>query len=236
MKVLVTRSEPGASRTAEKLRKRGADPVTAPLLRVEFPDEIEVGLNRTSALVFTSPNGVRAWLSGRSETELPAFCVGDATAAEAETAGFTKVRSAGGDTGDLVKLCTAQLVPGRHRLLHLRGAHTAGDLAGELRACGFEVDEAMIYEAVAADTLPEAAARVIRRRELAVALFHSPRAAIAFTALIEDADLSDYLNTVIAVAISETAAKGLVASDWAAVKVAETPTEVDMLNRIGFDV
>lgn len=236
MKVLVTRSEPGASQTAEKLRKRGASPILAPMLRIDFPDEIEVGLNRTNALVFTSPNAVRSWLSSRSETELPAFCVGDATAAEAEASGFTKVRSAGGDVADLIALCRAQLVPGRHRLLHLRGAHTAGDLAGSLRASGFDVDEAIIYEAVAESTLPKAAAEVIRHRELAVALFHSPRAAIAFTALVEDADLSDYLNTVIAVAISEATAKGLVKSDWAAVKVAEAPTEADMLSRIGFDV
>ncbi|WP_421789634.1 uroporphyrinogen-III synthase [Hyphobacterium sp.] len=232
----MTRSEPGAGRTVEKLKKRGAKPILAPLLRIEFPDEIEVGLNRTNALVFTSPNAVRSWLSSRSETELPAFCVGDATAAEAEASGFTKVRSAGGDVGDLIALCQAQLIPGRHRLLHLRGAHTAGDLAGSLRASGFEVDEAVIYEAVAAKALPKPAEEVIRKRELAVALFHSPRAAIAFTALVEDADLSDYLNTVIAVAISEAAAKGLVSSDWAAVRIAEAPTEEDMLNRLGFDV
>jgi uroporphyrinogen-III synthase len=236
MKVLVTRSEPGASKTAAALRKRGAEPVIAPVLRVEFPDEIEVGLSRTSALLFTSPNAVRAWLACRSETDLPAFCVGDATAAAAEEAGFAKVRSAGGDASDLIALCAARLVPGRHRLLHLRGKHAAGDLAGRLRTLGFEVDEGVIYEAVSAAALPENAARVIRRRELAVALFHSPRAAIAFTALVEDADLSDYLNTVIAVTISEAAAKGLVKSDWAAVKVAEAPNEDDMLHRIGFDV
>ncbi|WP_109261663.1 uroporphyrinogen-III synthase [Hyphobacterium indicum] len=235
MKVLITRSEPGATRTAEQVRRRGADPVIAPLLRIEFADEIEAGLSRISALLFTSPNGVRAWLSGRSETDLPAFCVGDATARAALEAGFSKVRSAGGDANDLIALCEARLVPGRHRLLHLRGAHAAGDIAGALQARGFEVDEAVIYEAVAETVLPPKAAQVIRQRELAVALFHSPRAAIAFTALVEDADLTDYLNTVIAVTISEAAASGLVRSDWAAVKVAETPDEADMLGRIGFD-
>jgi len=235
MKVLITRSEPGASKTAELVRRRGAEPVIASMLRVEFADEIEVGLSRIHALLFTSPNGVRAWLSGRSETDLPAFCVGDATAATATDAGFTKVRSAGGDANDLIALCEARLAPGRHRLLHVHGAHTAHDVASALQARGFEVDEAVIYEAVAEDVLPKKATQLIRRRELAVALFHSPRAAIAFTALVEDAGLSDYLNTVIAVTISEAAANGLVRSDWAAVKVAETPNEADMLGRIGFD-
>ena len=236
MKVLITRSEPGASKTAEQLSRRGAEPVIAPMLQVQFADEIEVGLSRISALLFTSPNGVRAWLSGRSESDLPAFCVGDATAAAALEAGFSKVRSAGGDANDLIALCEARLVPGRHRLLHLRGAHTAHDIAGALQARGFEIDEAVIYEAVAKDHLPKKAAQLIRQRELAVALFHSQRAAVAFTALVEDADLSDHLNTVIAVAISQAAANGLVRSDWAAVKVAETPNENDMLGRIGFDL
>jgi uroporphyrinogen-III synthase len=234
MKVLVTRSEPGASRTAVRLEKRGAAPVLAPLLEVSFVEDIAFDAHRSQALLFTSPNAVRAWLSDRSETDLPAFCVGDATAQEAEAAGFTRVRSAGGDVSDLVALCEARLVPGRHRLLYLRGEHVSSDLAGVLGARGFTVDEAVVYTAAAAQTLPAPAAEVIRRRELAVALFHSQRAAIAFTALVEDADLTDHLNTVIAVAISEAAAKGLVAADWAAVKVAEAPTEADMLNRIGF--
>lgn len=235
MKVLITRSEPGASRTAARLKRRGAEPVIAPLLRIRFVEDTALSLDKTHALLFTSPNAVRAWLADRSETDLPAFCVGDATAAEAEASGFSRVRSAGGDVADLLALCEARLVPGRHRLLYLRGEHTSADLAGALQSRGFEVDQAIVYEAVAEQTLPAAAAQVIRRRELAVALFHSKRAAIAFTALTEEADLSDYLNTVIAVAISEKAAEGLVRSDWAALKVAETPDETDMLNRIGFD-
>ncbi|WP_420430127.1 uroporphyrinogen-III synthase [Hyphobacterium sp.] len=234
VKVLVTRSEPGASRTAARLESRGAAPILAPLLSISFVEDITFDPAQKHALLFTSPNAVRAWLSDRSETDLPAFCVGDATAREAEAAGFSKVRSAGGDVADLVALCEARLVPGRHRLLYLRGEHVSTDLAAALRARGFAVDETVIYTAAAAEQLHEAAAEVIRQRELAVALFHSQRAAIAFTALVEEADLSDYLNTVIAVAISEAAAEGLVAADWAAVKVAEAPTELDMLNRIGF--
>ncbi|WP_421784473.1 uroporphyrinogen-III synthase [Hyphobacterium sp.] len=234
VKVLVTRSEPGATQTASRLEKRGAAPIVAPLLSISFVDDIAFDAERSHALLFTSPNAVRAWLSDRSETDLPAFCVGDTTAREAEAAGFTRVRSAGGDVGDLVALCEQRLVPGRHRLLYLRGEHVSTDLASILNTRGFTIDEAVVYSATAATVLPPAAATAIRRRELAVALFHSQRAAIAFTALVEEADLTDYLNTVIAVAISEAAATGLVAADWAAVKVAEAPTEADMLNRIGF--
>jgi uroporphyrinogen-III synthase len=235
MKILITRSEPGASQTADRVRKRGAEPVIAPLLRIAFAEDVEIELGRTNALLFTSPNGVRAWLSARSETDLPAFCVGDATAAAAEEAGFRKVRSAGGDAADLIALCEARLIAGRHRLLHARGKHVACDIAAALQARGFDVDEAVIYDAVAAEKLPGIAAALIRQRQLAVVLFHSPRAAIAFTALVEDADLSDYLNTVIAITISDATANGLVRSDWAAVKVAEAPNEIDMLSRIGFD-
>ncbi|GJL97220.1 MAG: uroporphyrinogen III methyltransferase [Hyphobacterium sp.] len=236
MKILITRSEPGASQTGERVRKRGATPIIAPLLHIEFADDIEIELGRTNALLFTSPNGVRAWLSARSETDLPAFCVGDTTATAAMEAGFGKVRSAGGDAADLIALCEARLVAGRHRLLHARGKHVACDVAAALQARGFDVDEAVIYDAKAAEILPRAAATLIRQRQLAVVLFHSPRAAIAFTALVENADLSDYLNTVIAITISDAAANGLVRSDWAAVKVAEAPNEIDMLSRIGFDV
>lgn len=233
MKVLVTRAEPGAARTAAALKERGLIPVIAPMLTIRPSRQIELDLSGVQALAFTSANGVRAWAGVREERHLPALCVGDATAAAAREAGFADTLSAGGDVGDLIQLIRKRLDKAAGRIVHVRGSHVAGDLAGNLRAAGFEAEEAAAYEAVSAETLPEVAREALERKQLSLVLFHSSRAAAAFTALVDYADLTDRLSHLIAVAISDQAAGSLIRSDWLAVKIAETPDEAALLERVG---
>ena len=90
MRIWITRAEPGASRTAEKLRALGHEPVVAPLLQAR-PLPGEIGLTGVGALAFTSANGVNAFAERSPERSLPVFAVGDATAAAAHKAGFAEV-------------------------------------------------------------------------------------------------------------------------------------------------
>ncbi len=96
MRIWITRAEPGAQLTAERLRALGHEPGVPPLMEGqpvgEPPDLAGVG-----ALAFTSRNGVRAFAALSSERSLPVFAVGDATASAAREAGFQDVSSAGGD-------------------------------------------------------------------------------------------------------------------------------------------
>lgn len=233
MKVLITRAEPGAHRTAEGVTELGLKPVVAPLLTIRAAAGIEHDLTGAQALAFTSANGVRAWAGARAERDLPALCVGDATAAAAREAGFTDIHSAGGDAGDLVALIRKRMDRSAGRIDHIRGSHIAADLAGLLRESGFDAGEVVAYEAVAAAVLPQVARAALERKQLSVALFHSSRAASAFTALVDDADLTGRLRNVIAVAISDQAAGNLIRSDWLAVKIADTPDEAALLDRVG---
>ena len=102
-----------------------------------------------------------------------------------------------------------------------------------LRDAGFAAEEAAAYEAVSADRLPDAAREALERKQLSLVLFHSSRAAAAFTSLVDDADLTDRLGYLIAVAISGQAADSLIRSDWLAVKIADTPDEAALLDRVG---
>ena len=60
MRLLVTRPEPEATRTAALLRSHGHDVIVAPLLRVEPVAEVAFGPGPWAALAFTSANAVRA--------------------------------------------------------------------------------------------------------------------------------------------------------------------------------
>src|ERR1044072_2814597 len=102
MRLLVTRPEPDATRTAEVLRARGHDVLVAPLLATltiaaEFAGPYD-------GVVMTSANAARALAAHprRGElTQLSCFTVGGRTAEAARTAGLTDTVSAGGALGDL---------------------------------------------------------------------------------------------------------------------------------------
>ena len=61
LRVWITRAEPGASRTAARLRDMGLEPILASLLAVEPLTPVLPDLATFNALAFTSPNGVAAF-------------------------------------------------------------------------------------------------------------------------------------------------------------------------------
>src|SRR4051794_31723211 len=96
-KVWITRAEPGASATAERIREMGFEPLVAPLLHLRPIPDVAIELGGVSALVFTSANGVRAFAERCSERGLKVFAVGDATARTAREWRFKTVLSTDGD-------------------------------------------------------------------------------------------------------------------------------------------
>ena len=59
-RIWITRAQPGAEVTAERVRALGHEAIVAPLLAVRVLPDVTVDLAGVSALAFTSANGVRA--------------------------------------------------------------------------------------------------------------------------------------------------------------------------------
>lgn len=159
MRLLVTRPEPDAERTANALRRRGHTVVVAPLLHIEPVERAAIGPGPFAAILVTSANAATAIVRHPRFAQLralPVFAVGDRTAEAMRDAGFADVNSATGSVGDLAQLIAERARP-RASLLYLAGADRAVDLAGTLSGRGFAVSTAVIYRAVAADVLPAAA-------------------------------------------------------------------------------
>ncbi|WP_417476704.1 uroporphyrinogen-III synthase [Maricaulis sp.] len=230
MTVLVTRGWPGAKRTATELRARGIDPIIAPVLDINFRARIEVDLTEVQALIFTSGNGVRAWGPRRPERDLPVYTVGDSTAADARKAGFRKVVSANGDVHDLAALIKRKVKPQNGSLVHVRGIHVAGDLAGELKADGYQVRDVIGYGAVAVDALREDAIAAILCGAPVAVLIHSARGAKTFLDLVRKFGLQAWLKSVTAYGISANALKPLENAGFAALVAAAHPSEDALLD------
>ncbi len=209
MRVLVTRPEPAASRTAARLTALGHDPIVVPLMAPHALDW-RVPPGDWQAVAFTSalaPGLGGAGLAGL--TGLPAYAVGTATADAAHTAGFTDVRTSDDDASRLFARAGAD---GIARLLHL----TAPERSAAAVPPGLTVGACEIYTTDLAPALPAAAATAD------LTLLYSARTARHFAALVDAADLDRSTRAIGVLSLAVAAAAG---SGWRSVAVADVPTE-----------
>ncbi|TFW12165.1 uroporphyrinogen-III synthase [Brevundimonas intermedia] len=215
-RIWVTRAEPGASRTAARLRAMGFEPIIAPLLAIENLTPPIPDLAPFAALAFTSINGVAAFAALTRERGPPVFAVGDATARAACDAGFADVRSASGDLHALARLIGSELSDGV--VLVPQAETPAGDFDAALTAAdarNLSVQPLIVYRArpttVTAPTIFDAI------------LIHSPRAA----KILAEQGVAR-LSHAVTVCISAAAAAPLVALGLTPA-VAQTPDEATLL-------
>lgn len=168
-RVWITRTEPGAARTAQTVTALGFEAVVASVLGVRHLKPI-IDPHGFDALIVTSANALDAFCALCSRRAVSVWCVGEASAAAAHRQGFQQVISAGGDAQALADTIRGA-VDKRLRLLHPRGRDIAWPLADVLRSEGFTVGEATVYET--APLLPN----LSNPQTLTHVLIHSPRAA-----------------------------------------------------------
>ena len=182
MRLLVTRPQPDASRTAEALRARGHDVLVAPLLRIEPVAGAAIPPGPFDAMALTSANAV-ANLACRPDaaalTALPLFAVGPRTAQAAQAAGFADVVAAAGDGASLAVLIAARL-PSGARLLYPAAEQRAVDLAAALAPHGIAVETVAVYRAVPATAFPPEAKAALERGTVDGVLHYSRRSAMAY--------------------------------------------------------
>jgi uroporphyrinogen-III synthase len=117
-------------------------------------------------------------------------------------------------------------------LLHVAGTAVAGDLAGDLRAAGFAVERAVLYEAEAAKGLRPATTDALTNGDIFLALFFSPRTAAIFARLALAAGVATRLGGVTALSISPAADSALIRLNFREHAIAAAPTQAALLDRV----
>lgn len=181
-KIWITRAQPGAEVTAERVRALGHDAIVAPLLSVRVLPDVEIDLRGVAALAFTSANGVRAFADASGERGLKVFAVGAATAQAARGVGFKSVLSADGDVEALAEGIAARRSELRGAVLHPGAVDLAGDLCGALEVQGIDARRLILYETAPVD-IDVAEAEALGRSD--AVLLHSPRAAQVLAKLLK---------------------------------------------------
>jgi uroporphyrinogen-III synthase len=225
--VLITRPEPGASETADRVVALGMVPIVAPMLEI-LPAQVRLPPpERISAILLTSGNAAVP-LPG-SWRGLPLLTVGAATERRARQAGFADVTSADGDAGALAALVRARFAARDGTLLLAAGRGQSVALAKELRASGYRVARRVVYAAEPIAVLPEAARAALLGERTLTVLFFSAETARCFALLVRAAGLGDRLRGRDAITIGAKAAMALKDMLWARVRVAGKPTQDEML-------
>ncbi len=173
-KIWITRAQPGADATAERVRAMGHEALVGPLLAVRNLADVHLDLTGVAALAFTSANGVRAFAERSGDRSLKVFAVGAATALAARTAGFKSVLSADGDVEALAEGIASRRNELKGMVLHPGAAEPAGDLSGALERLGVPARLVVLYETGAVSIAADEAARLVQADAV---LVHSPRAA-----------------------------------------------------------
>ena len=234
MRLLLTRPQADAERTAAELRASGHDVIIAPLLHIEPLPDAAIGAGPWTAILVTSANAAAAMAAHAGAAPLrplPVFATGRQSAVAMAVAGFADVTSAEGNVNDLAAFVSARLkAPGR--LLYLAGEDRAGDLGGELAAKGFAVDTVVVYRAVAARSLPPAAAAALTRGIDGV-LHFSRRSAAAYVDAARAAGLAAAALKPIHFCLAAQVAEPLAQAGATDIRVAARPTAAALTALIG---
>jgi uroporphyrinogen-III synthase len=219
MRILLTRPEADAKRSAARLEALGHDVVLAPLFEI-FPTGAARPEAAPDRLLATSAHAFDGLPAQADLTALRLDLVGERTAAAARASGFAQI---GIIAPEAKALAIALAREGRQpqNFLYLAGRDRRPDLETSLAALGHRVTPWIVYETreteAAAHRLPE----IWTQERIDAVLHFSARSAALYVALAERAGLLALALAPLQVAISARAALSLTGAPD--VRTAPTP-------------
>lgn len=231
--VLVTRPEPDATRTVRALTALGIETVSTPLLHA-VDAETDTTLppaSRFSAIAVTSANALR-FMSTRENFQdflnLQVYTVGDQSAAEAQSLGFTNILSASGALADLVALIAKHHTSGD--IFYPAPKHQSGDLTGLCAHHGITIETSVQYEMEQMPFIPDAVLQMLTSGHITCALFYSRRTSTAFINALPSDVLNAIKNTLPCITIAPNCASPLKIAGFKHVIITPAPDGQSMLD------
>ena len=230
MRVLVTRPEPGASATAERLRSLGHEPVILPLSRILLarPKPIASGVGFAGAIA-TSANAVRHLPVAlhRRFAELAFHVVGERTADVARKAGL-HVEAVARDVDDLAAMLAGTYGRG-DRLAYVCGLVRRPELEIRLTGLGIGVTAVETYDTIQISHATDSVAKRLDERPVDAIFVYSGIGARQLRTILEIEEISIYFEKSIIYCISERVANALAGLGGHRIEVAAQPDEAGLL-------
>ena len=230
VKLWVTRPALDAPNQQKILQDNGYETVCFSLLDIKIHKK-EVDTSNCQAVIFTSANGIRAFVQNKGDLSLPAYAVGEATRQQALEYGFKSVVSANGDINDLSDTIKENLNPNNGVLYHSAGSIVAKDLGALLDSFGYSVRRVPLYDALPCDHISEDMQKSIKNQEIQGVLLMSPRIADIFVRLMRTYGLDKYVQSMVIFSLSDAVASKC-SGFGADIVVAKTPTNDSLMQKI----
>lgn len=190
-KIWVTRPKLDAHNQVQILSDLGIGTIAYPLLNVTFFNQdlnitaLKTPHTKYQAVVFTSANGVRAFVKNNGIRNIPVFAVGDVTTESARENGFTNITTAQGDVVSLADSIREKLSPHDGDIYHPASTIVARDLGTLLSDYGYTVDRQVVYNVDACEDLPPDMQTHMTHGTIGGVVLMSPRTANIFIRLME---------------------------------------------------
>ena len=228
LRVLVTRPEPGASRTARRLQETGFQPVVLPLTEtVALP--ADAGFVTGDAVAVTSANAVRHTANEviAALAALPCHAVGARTAEAARKMGFSSVIEGSGDAEALADAIAAAL-PGK-AITYLCGRVRFPMFEQRLEAAGVRVRAVETYDTLPMPHSDETILALLSGQPVDAVLLYSAKAAVAMQALSKRPALQEAFEKIQAFALSARIAAAFGDGAGKTIRIAARPDEEALL-------
>ncbi|WP_027059450.1 uroporphyrinogen-III synthase [Mesorhizobium loti] len=230
LRVLVTRPEPGASRTARRLQDMGFQPVVLPLTEtVVLPAGAGLIPGDAIAVAVTSANAVRHAPKAviAALAALPCHAVGTRTTEAARKMGFLSVIEGSGDAEALAD-SIALAFPGK-AIVYLCGRVRFPVFEQRLEAAGVLVRAVETYDTLPVRYSDETILALLSGQAVDAALLYSAKAAAAMQALAKRPALQGLFEKTLFFALSARIAAAFDDSAGQAIRIAAQPDEEALL-------
>ncbi|UCI08377.1 uroporphyrinogen-III synthase [Mesorhizobium sp. B1-1-8] len=229
VRVLVTRPEPGASKTARRLEEQGFQPIVLPLTATKALQVEAKVVGNAVAVAVTSANAVRhapkdliAALAG-----LPCHAVGKRTAEACRAVGFSTVSEGPGDAEALAEMLAADLAG--QAIAYLCGRVRFPAFEERLAAAGVRVHAIETYDTVQLDYPDAEILALLSGEPVEAVLLYSANAATAIASLAGRPGLHSLFAKTVFFALSGRVAKALQGIGNERIRIAPRPDEDALL-------
>ncbi|OJF89862.1 uroporphyrinogen-III synthase [Pararhizobium antarcticum] len=231
MRILVTRPQPAASKTARRLQELGHEALVLPLMQsVADADVARSALRQDyAALALTSAQAAETLASIANDIkdhlDTPVFCVGTATASAARALGFRNIMTGTGTGRSLARMLAASLAATDPRqTLYLAGAPRSPDFEASLRRDGIRFKVVECYRMVPVDGVKTRLQTILAETPPDAVLLYSSETARLFLDLRGAEETPDLRYLCLSPAIAR-----ILPSTTGNVAVATTPDEDSLL-------
>lgn len=230
LRVLVTRPEPGASRTAHRLEETGFQPVLLPLTETKaLPVAAGLTPDDAVAVAVTSANAMRHAPEEIIATlaALPCHAVGKRTAQAARRAGFLSVSEGPGDAEALADSLAADF--SGKTIVYLCGRVRFPAFEQRLKTAGVRVDAVETYDTLAVGYSDEVILERLSGQPADAVLLYSAKAAAAMQTLAKRPALRGHFEKTWVFALSARIAAAFDDVAGERIRIAAQPDEEALL-------